>query len=59
LVEADILGYMIEKLLESSIDLSQNPLLNPDGPERLPALDNHAMGILLLPQKTAHLPYLN
>lgn len=46
LVEADILGYMIEKFLDSSINLSPNPLLNNDGSERLPGLDNHAMGTI-------------
>lgn len=46
LVEADILGYMIEKFLDSSINLSPNPLLTNDGSERLPGLDNHAMGTI-------------
>ena len=46
LVEADILGYMIEKFLENSINLSPNPVFNQDGSERLPALDNHAMGTI-------------
>jgi len=46
LVEADILGYMIEKFLDSSINLSPNPLLTNDGNERLPGLDNHAMGTI-------------
>lgn len=46
LVEADILGYMIEKFLDSSINLSPNPLLNNDGSDRLPGLDNHAMGTI-------------
>ena len=46
LVEADILGHLIEKFLDPTINLSPNPVLNPDGTERLPALDNHAMGTI-------------
>lgn len=46
LVEADILGHLIEKFLDSSINLSPNPVLNPDGSVRLPGLDNHAMGTI-------------
>jgi type I restriction enzyme M protein len=46
LVEADILGSLIEKFLDHSINLGPQPLLNADGSERLPALDNHAMGTI-------------
>ncbi len=46
MAEADILGYLIEKFLDSSINLSPNPVLNSDGTVRLPALDNHAMGTI-------------
>jgi len=46
LVEADILGHLIEKFLDPTINLSPNSVLNPDGTERLPALDNHAMGTI-------------
>jgi type I restriction enzyme M protein len=46
LVEADILGSMIEKFLDHSVNLSPRPALNGDGTVRLPALDNHAMGTL-------------
>jgi type I restriction enzyme M protein len=46
LVEADILGSLIEKFLDYSINLSPQPVLNIDGSERLPALDNHAMGTI-------------
>jgi type I restriction enzyme M protein len=46
LVDADILGSLIEKFLDSSINLSPNPVLNNDGTERLPGLDNHAMGTI-------------
>jgi type I restriction enzyme M protein len=46
LVEADILGHLIEKFLDSSINLSPAPVLNSDGSIRLPGLDNHAMGTI-------------
>ncbi|PKL77583.1 MAG: restriction endonuclease subunit S [Candidatus Melainabacteria bacterium HGW-Melainabacteria-1] len=46
LVEADILGHLIEKFLDSSINLSPRPVLDTSGGERLPGLDNHAMGTL-------------
>lgn len=44
LVEADILGHLIEKFLDSSINLSPNPICDTDGKTRLPGLDNHGMG---------------
>jgi type I restriction enzyme M protein len=44
LVDADILGYLIEKFLDNSTNLSPNPVFNQDGSIRLHALDNHAMG---------------
>jgi type I restriction enzyme M protein len=46
LVNADILGHLIEKFLDRSINLSPNPVPNSDGSIRLPALDNHAMGTI-------------
>ena len=46
LVEADILGSMIEKFLDPAINLSPNPVLDAHGKVRLPALDNHTMGTL-------------
>lgn len=46
LVEMDILGSLIEKFLDSAINLSPAPVLNADGTERLPVLDNHAMGTI-------------
>src|SRR5262249_21007989 len=42
LIEADILGHLIEKFLDSSVNLSPNPIFNQEGAIRLPALDNHA-----------------
>jgi len=46
MVEADILGSLIEKFLDRSINLSPDPVMNVDGTERIPALDNHAMGTM-------------
>lgn len=46
LVEADILGSLIEKYLDPSINLSPDPVLDAKGKERLPGLDNHAMGTI-------------
>ncbi|MHB1048742.1 MAG: type I restriction-modification system subunit M [Bacteroidota bacterium] len=44
LIEADILGGLIEKYLDSSMNLSPNPILDPDGNVLIPGLDNHSMG---------------
>jgi type I restriction enzyme M protein len=46
LVDADILGSLIEKFLDHSVNLGPQPVLSTDGSERLPALDNHAMGTI-------------
>lgn len=46
LSKADALGTLIEKFLDPTINLSPKPVLNVDGSERLPALDNHAMGTI-------------
>ena len=46
LVEADILGNLIEKFLDHSINLSPKPVLNTDDTERLTGLDNHGMGTI-------------
>ena len=46
LSRADALGTLIEKLLDNSINLSPNPVLNGDGSVRHPGLDNHAMGTI-------------
>ena len=46
LIEADILGHLIEKFLDARINLSPKPVLDVDGNELLPALDNHAMGTI-------------
>ena len=44
LVEADALGFLLEKFLDNSINLSPKPILNGDGSVRLDGLDNHGMG---------------
>jgi len=46
MIEADILGSVIEKFTDIKINLSPVPILDADGKERLPALDNHTMGII-------------
>src|SRR3990167_7603250 len=44
LSKADALGTLIEKLLDPSINLSPNPILNSDGSVKNPGIDNHGMG---------------
>ena len=46
LSRADALGALIEKFLDPSINLSPQPVNNAAGEERLPGLDNHAMGTI-------------
>ncbi len=46
LSKSDALGTLIEKFLDPTINLSPKPVLNTDGSERLPGLDNHAMGTI-------------
>jgi type I restriction enzyme M protein len=46
LVDADVLGFLIEKFLDPSINLSPEPLYDRQGNVRLPGLDNHAMGTI-------------
>jgi type I restriction enzyme M protein len=46
LVEADILGSLIEKFTSNDINLGPDPVFDPDGNVRLPGLDNHAMGTI-------------
>ncbi|MCK4659371.1 MAG: SAM-dependent DNA methyltransferase [Phycisphaerae bacterium] len=46
LVEADILGSLIEKFTSNDINLSPNPVFDQNGKVRLPGLDNHAMGTI-------------
>ena len=44
LVEADALGFLLEKFLDMSVNLSPRPVLDGDGSVRLAGLDNHGMG---------------
>jgi len=46
LVEADVLGSLIGKFLDASINLSPRPILDAHGNVMLPGLDNHAMGTI-------------
>lgn len=46
LIEADILGHLIEKFLDARINLSPKPIKDADGNQLLPALDNHSMGTI-------------
>ncbi|MGP0058437.1 MAG: N-6 DNA methylase [Beijerinckiaceae bacterium] len=46
LSKADVLGTLIEKFLDSSINLGPKPVLNGDGSVKYPGLDNHAMGTI-------------
>ena len=44
LVEADALGFLIEKFLDRSINLSPRPVLGSDDSVVMEGLDNHSMG---------------
>lgn len=44
LSEGGILGMLIEKFVDPRINLSNQPVLDDEGNEKLPALDNHSMG---------------
>ena len=44
LVDTGALGFLLEKFLDRSINLSPRPVLNADGSVRLDSLDNHSMG---------------
>ena len=44
LVDAHVLGYLIEDFLDPEINLSPLPVKDADGRVRLPPLDNHGMG---------------
>ena len=46
LIEADILGHLIEKFLDTRINLGPKPVRDAEGKELLPGLDNHAMGTI-------------
>lgn len=46
MIDADILGAVIEKFVSPTINLSPRPIYNDKGEEKLPALDNHTMGVI-------------
>lgn len=46
MIDADILGAVIEKFVDPSINLSPKPILNDNGEIKLPGLDNHTMGVI-------------
>ena len=48
MIEADILGAVIEKFVSPAINLSPNPIYTDDTMQtvKLPALDNHSMGTI-------------
>lgn len=46
LANADILGNLLEKFLDPTINLSDQPVLYADGSVRLEGLDNHGMGTI-------------
>ncbi len=44
LIDAGVLGYLIDKFTDNSVNLSPRPVPNADGSVRLEGLDNHSMG---------------
>ena len=46
LIEADILGAVIEKFVSPTINLSPYPVMGDVQEVKLPALDNHTMGVI-------------
>jgi type I restriction enzyme M protein len=46
MIDADILGAIIEKFVSPTINLSVEPVLDDKGEIKIPALDNHTMGII-------------
>jgi len=46
MIDADILGAVIEKFVSPTINLSPKPVCNDKGEEKIPALDNHTMGVI-------------
>ena len=46
LIKSDLLGHLIEKFLDRTVNLSPYPVRDADGKELLPGLDNHAMGTI-------------
>lgn len=46
MIEADILGAVIEKFVSPKINLSPNPIIDDNGEIQMPGLDNHTMGVI-------------
>ena len=46
MIDADILGAVIEKFVSPTINLSPLPVPDDQGGVRIPALDNHTMGVI-------------
>lgn len=46
MIEADILGAVIEKFVSPTINLSPNPVLDDNDDVKIPGLDNHTMGVI-------------
>ncbi|MDR0867115.1 MAG: type I restriction-modification system subunit M [Planctomycetota bacterium] len=46
MIDADILGAVIEKFVSPTINLSPIDILDDQGGVRIPALDNHTMGVI-------------
>lgn len=46
LSEGGVLGMLIEKFVDQRVNLSNLPVLDDNGNEKLPALDNHSMGTI-------------
>ena len=46
LSDAERLGTIIEKFTDDGLNLGLNPVLDKDGNEKLPGVDNHTMGTL-------------
>jgi type I restriction enzyme M protein len=46
MIDADILGAVIEKFVSPKINLSPKPILDDNGEIQIPGLDNHSMGVI-------------
>ncbi|KXH86788.1 class I SAM-dependent DNA methyltransferase [Sporosarcina sp. HYO08] len=46
MIEADILGAVIEKFVSPTINLSPNPIQDAEGNIQMQGLDNHTMGVI-------------
>lgn len=46
MIDANILGAVIEKFVSPTVNLSINPILDEKGEVKLPGLDNHTMGVI-------------